>query len=262
MAFAPPRGRLPSIEWVPIEDLLIDDSYQRSIETNASRKLIRQIASRWDWDVLDILKVSRRPDDRLFLVDGQHRHAAARLRDDIRQLPCVIKRCAGPAEEAALFQAANRGRKPMSRLDDFRAAVGAGDGEALAVERAVTGAGLSIARHGHPKHLAPGELMCVGALRTLLNRHGEPALAEALRFMGEAFPDEVLVAPAPMVAAIIDVARDKAVDPDRLFQTLLGGTTAEWADWAGLDTITGGVQRFCALRNLIRHRYAGTAAAA
>ena len=125
--FAQTRGRLPSIEWVHLRELAIDDSYQRSIETKASERLIGAIARAWDWDLLEVLKVSKRPDDRLFVIDGQHRKAAAALRGDIAQLPCVVKRCTGPGEEARLFIAANRGRRQMSRLDDFRAAVGAGD---------------------------------------------------------------------------------------------------------------------------------------
>lgn len=263
MAFAPAQGRQPSIEWVPIGELLIDDSYQRSIDTNASRKLIREIASNWNWDVLDILKVSRRPDDRLFLVDGQHRRAAAELRGDIPQLPCVLKRCSGPADEARLFIAANRGRKRMSRIDDFRAAIGAGDADALAIERIVTAAGLTIARHELPRHLEPGQLMNVVGLRSLLRKHGEARLGEAITLIGEAFPDEVLIAPTPMAEALIALLGGKPpLDPDRLFQTLLGGTTADWAEWAGLNAIAGGKSRMIALRDVIRHRYAGLAAAA
>jgi ParB-like nuclease domain len=251
MAFAPPAGRLPTIEWVPLHELKVDDSYQRSIETDASRKLIRTIAAEWNWDVLDVLKVSRRPDDQLYLVDGQHRRAAAEQRGDIPQLPCVIKRCGGPAEEARLFIAANRGRKRMSRLDDFRAALGAGDADAVAIDRAVRAAALSIARHEMIKALAPGEIASVGALRTLLRKHGEEKLADALRLLGEAFPDEVLASPGAFLAALIGL-RD--LDPDRLFEVLLAGTTTQWIDWAKIRGLSGYHQEVM-LRDLIRHRF-------
>jgi hypothetical protein len=249
--FSPAKGRQPSIEWVPIAELHVDLTYQRSIESAASQKLIRSIAAEWDWDVLDVLKVSRRPDDRMFLVDGQHRRAAAELRGDIAQLPCVLKRCAGPAEEARLFIAANRSRRAMTRVDDFRAAVGAGDAEALAVQRCVDAAALTIARQATASAAAAGELYNVSALRNALRKHGEDALAAVLRVIGEAFPDEVLANPSAFVGALLEL-RD--LDPDRLFTVLLTGTTAQWAEWAKLKGVAGFKQTWL-LRDLIRQRY-------
>lgn len=263
MPFAKPRGRQPTIEWVPIDELEIDESYQRSIDTAKSQRLIRAIASHWDWDVFDVLKVSRRPDDRQFVIDGQHRRAAAKLRGDIPQLPCVLKRCADAAEEARLFWEANRGRKAMGRIDDFRAAIVAGDGDALAVERVIMAAGFSIARHEIQQRLAPGEIANVVGMRSLLRRFGEARLGEALTMMGEAFPDEVLVSPTAFAEAIAELLGSRPpIDPDALFQTLLGGTTADWAGWAGIHGIPGGKSKVIALRNVIRHRAAGLAVAA
>lgn len=246
---------------MPIDELQIDESYQRSIETEASKKLIRAIASEWDWDVFDVLKVSRRPDDRLFVIDGQHRRAAAELRGDITQLPCVLKRCAGPEEEARIFIASNRGRKRMSRIDDFRAAIGAGDADAVTIARLVDAAGLRIAR-AQLSAAEPGELANVAALRTLLRRHGADALGAGLTLMGEAFPDEPLLYPSAMLEAIIDLQRDRGIDADRLFETLLTATTTEWAEAAALKFQPGGQSKLIALRDLIRRRYAGLAVAA
>lgn len=256
MPFPPPSGRLPTIEWVPIYELELDESYQRSIETGASRKLIAGIANRWDWDLLDVLKVSRRPDDRMFVIDGQHRKAAAVMRGDIPQLPCVLKRCDGPEEEARLFVAANRGRKAMSGLDDFRAAVGGGEVEATTIARLIDAAGLNIPRHYVAKSAPPGALPAVAGLRSILRKRGEDLLGTALSLIGEAFPDEVLVTPMPMVHALVALIAGGEVAHDRLFQTLLTGTTAEWADWAGLAGQRGGEDRVRVVREAIMARYA------
>ena len=262
MPFPPPSGRLPSIEWVPIAELELDDSYQRSVETGASRKLIAGIANRWDWDLLDVLKVSRRPDDRKFVIDGQHRKAAAVMRGDIPQLPCVLKRCSGPEEEARLFVAANRGRKAMSRLDDFRAAVGGGEPEAMTIARLIEAAGLNIPRHHVASAAAPGAIPAISGLRTILKRRGEDLLGTALSMVGEAFPDEVLVTPMPLIHALVDLVAGGGVDHDRLFQTLLTGTTAEWAEWSGLAAIRGGEGRMRTVRDTIMARYASIEVAA
>lgn len=262
MPFPPPSGRLPSIEWVPITELELDDSYQRSVETGASRKLIAGIANRWDWDLLDVLKVSRRPDERKFVIDGQHRKAAAVMRGDIPQLPCVLKRCSGPEEEARMFVAANRGRKAMSGLDDFRAAVGSGDAEATTIARLVDAAGLNIPRHYVASAAPPGAIPAVAGLRTILKRRGEDLLGQALMLVGEAFPDEVLVTPMPMIHALVDLIAAGGVDHDRLFATLLTGTTGDWAEWSGLAAIRGGGGRMGVVRNAIMARYASIEVAA
>lgn len=262
MPFPPPSGRLPTIEWVPIAELELDDSYQRSIETGASRKLIAAIANRWDWDLLDVLKVSRRPDDRMFVIDGQHRKAAAVMRGDIPQLPCVLKRCDGPEEEARLFVAANRGRKAMSGLDDFRAAVGSGDPEATTIARLIDAAGLHVPRHYVASAAQPGAIPAVAGLRSILRRRGEDLLGRALSLIGEAFPDEVLVTPMPMIHALINLSAAGEVDHDRLFRTLLTGTTADWSEWSGLPAVTSGESRMLAVRAAIMARYASIEVAA
>lgn len=252
--FAQPAGRMPTIEWVPSQELLVDDSYQRSIETKASKSLIEGIARAWDWDLFDVLKVSRRPDDRLFVVDGQHRRAAALLRRDISQLPCVIKRCHGAAEEARLFTAANRGRKAMSRLDDYRAAVAAGDEQAVTIERLITSAGLKMARAASPKGQAPGEIAIIAPIRSALRLRGEAVVGKALTLIGEAFPDEELVATSSIFTALTDLLALTDADPDALFQTLLSGTTKDWEEWAKLPHLRGGKTRDRAMRAEIEVR--------
>lgn len=252
--FASPRGRMPTIEWVPINELLIDDSYQRSIETRASSKLIEAIARDWDWDLFDVLKVSRRPDDSLFVVDGQHRRAAARLRGDITQLPCVLKRCAGPQDEARLFIAANRGRKAMSGLDDFRAAVGAGEPVAVQIETMVTAAGLKMARAASPHGQAPGEIAIVAPIRASLKKRGEHVTAKALDLIGAAFPDEVLTCASSLFTALVELLALTDATEDALMQTLLVGNTKDWEEWARLPAIRGGNNRNRAMRTAIEQR--------
>lgn len=253
--FAPTRGHMPTIEWLRVDELLIDDSYQRSIETPASERLITAIAATWDWDLVDVLKVSRRPDDRLYVVDGQHRRAAAARRPDIPQLPCVVKRCGGPTEEARLFIAANRGRKAMSRFDDYRAALGAGDDEALTIDRMVRAAALTIATHSGARGVKPGALQILSPIKRALKAHGEEIAGGALVLIGEAFPDEVIASGAAMYDALVQLLAD-GFEHEALFNTLLAGTTEEWERWAEIVGIrTGGKARTHRMREAIASRY-------
>src|SRR3546814_134476 len=85
----PITGSPPAPQFAQIDQLLVDDSYQRSIEGGASQRLIVKIAENWDWRLCLPLIVSRRQ-GALYVIDGQHRYEAAKLRGDIRDLPIVL----------------------------------------------------------------------------------------------------------------------------------------------------------------------------
>src|SRR3546814_1351725 len=91
------------------------------------------------------LIVSRRQ-GALYVIDGQHRYEAAKLRGDIRDLPIVLFDFDDPKAEAELFVQANRSRRSMGGLDDHHAAVVAGDSKALAINNVVGNAGLTVGR--------------------------------------------------------------------------------------------------------------------
>lgn len=122
----PIRGRRPSLMNCTIGELRVDASYQRSIDNGKSRALIRKIARTWDWSLFQLLVVSRRPDGELYIVDGQHRWEAARLRRDLYDLPCSVYDFASVGDEATAFVALNQERKPLGALDLFKAAVEGG----------------------------------------------------------------------------------------------------------------------------------------
>lgn len=227
-AFDPPRGRQPSIEWVPIDEINVDPSYQRSIETKTSRGLIASIAREWDWDVFDVLKVSRRPDDRLFVVDGQHRLAAARERGDIPQLPCVLKRCAGPEEEARLFTAANHNRKAMSTLDAFRAAVAGGEEQAVAVAAAIDAAGLTVAPHSNFTAWKPGMVSNVAGIRAALRARSAAHVIRALRILLAAYPSQVLRYAGTLFPGIEGLIGEREVDDARLAAVIGSAAQLRW----------------------------------
>ena len=88
--FPPPAGQLPVLQYCMPAQLAVDAAYQRSIETQESQRLIARIARGWDWRLCQPLVVSLRADRQLYVVDGQHRLEAARLRGDIPHLLTVM----------------------------------------------------------------------------------------------------------------------------------------------------------------------------
>lgn len=187
----PMIGTPPAPQFAPVDALQVDDTYQRSIEGGPSRKLIIKIAENWDWRLCLPLLVSRRG-GKLWVIDGQHRHEAAMLRGDIPHLPVVVFDFDDPKAEAELFVAANRSRRAMSSLDDFHAAVVAGDPKAMAVHDAVTAAGLVVGRIQAWQHWKPGEVVFVPTIQKALHSKGPAIVGQALGMIAQAFHGLVL----------------------------------------------------------------------
>jgi hypothetical protein len=251
----PPVGSLPSIEWVHLKRLSIDSTYQRSTDNAASRRLITGIAEKFDWRLCSPLVVSRRADDTLTIIDGQHRWMAACKRDDIPQLPCCVFRYESTEEEARMFIVANRARKPINRLDDYFAALAAADEDALEIRQLVTGAGFSIARNTSAAAWRPGEVAFTSAIANAIRRFGPVITSAALTNMAVAFPNQKLTHGGAIFGGLVRIMSQPGpeFDPDRLMIALHTRTADEWGLYAtGLNS---GDRRVAALHDAIMEIY-------
>ena len=256
-AMAAPRGRLPALQFCLPEQLEVDPSYQRSIENPESQALIAQIAMGWHWGRAQLLTVSRR-DGRLFVVDGQHRLAAAKLRGDIQQLPCLVEEFADVAEEAALFNDLNDRRRPVSALDKFRAAVVAGDPDCIAIGAAMERAGLVLAPHTNPLFWDPGQLANIGGIRSAWKSHGAAATELALTVLADAFKGQVLSYAGTIFPGLVAVCAgdgagvigDAALS--RLIAALGARTQEDWRKAALSEMAASGDGRVAAMTNVLR----------
>lgn len=232
IAFGTPRGTMPSIEWVHVTELTVDSSYQRSIDNDGSRRLIASIAANFDWRLCAPLVVSRRPDGSRVIIDGQHRWAAAVRRGDLLQLPCCLFTYGSPEDEARMFIVANRARKAMNRMDDFHAALAAGDEDALDIRRLVSEAGLAIARSTSSTAWKPGDVTFTSSIATALRRHGDAVVSAALTCMAEAYKDEPLTHGASIFGALVRIYANppEGFDPDELVPTLRRFPMAELSE--------------------------------
>lgn len=193
----PPLGRMPTLQFVLPGELAVDESYQRSVDNDESRALIRRIAAGWNWDLCQPLVVARRGrvaggEPGLFVIDGQHRLLAARLRGDIPQLPAVIVEYSSAAEEAANFVSLNQQRRPLNRLDVFRAALASGDELACGINAAIADAGLTVAKHTNGTAWKVGQIGNIGGIEAAWKVHGERAARDALKVLARAFGGQVL----------------------------------------------------------------------
>lgn len=233
----PPLGRMPVLQFCAPGELQVDAGYQRSTEGESSQSLIRRLAMFWNWDLCLPLVVSRRrleDGETLFVIDGQHRLEAARLRGDIVQLPCMVKEYASAADEAASFVHLNQQRRALTKLDLFKAAVASEDPEACAIVAAMTAAGLSIAPHSNYTAWKPGMVSNIGGIENAWRTHGGRVTSLALAVMADAFAGQVLQYAGtifPGIAAVVEDEVDKRTDPSRRAQlvAMIGGRSQN--DW-------------------------------
>lgn len=100
---------------VPVEDLHIDESYQRPVQSH-----VKTIAQEWDDMKCDPLKINYRADGNLYVWDGQHRLVALRIMG-VDYVLCVITVGLTQEQEAALFGCQGNGIKKPDPYDIYKA---------------------------------------------------------------------------------------------------------------------------------------------
>lgn len=263
LKFNAPLGNMPVLQYVQPSQLLIDESYQRSLQLGQSQSLIRKIAQHWNWDLCQPLVVSRREDGGLFVIDGQHRLAAARLREDITQLPAVVLTYGSAADEAANFVHLNQQRRPLGKVELFRAAVASGETEAVAISDLITEAGLALAPHSNSTAWKPGQIANLSGIEETYRRFGPDITGTALSVMRTAFAGQVIKYAGslwPGVAALTaDAAKGSKVSSDAFEALVLLVGSKSQADWRVLLFKERGVaigvgNRECMVRVMRRAR--------
>lgn len=254
----PQVGRRASLQNCLLTELLIDKDYQRSLENKSSVALIRRIAQGWDWTLCQPLVVSQRTDG-LYVVDGQHRLAAARLRGDINDLPCVINSYASLSLEAASFVAINKQRRALNAMDTFRAALAAGDEAAIAAAELMADAGLSLAPHPNYVSWKPGMIYCAHTVQSGYKRYGRLVASSALCALSEAFDGQILQFAGKILDGLFQFyaaeLREGAFDADTFITELGRYPQAEWASRCLSHIAVHGGSRTAAMRAVFTDAY-------
>ena len=102
---------------VPIEDLHIDDSYQRPEQSH-----VKIIAKEWESMKYDPLKINYREDGNFYVWDGQHRLAAMKIRGAHSAL-CAISVGLSKEMEADFFGSQGNGIKKPNLYDIYKSNV-------------------------------------------------------------------------------------------------------------------------------------------
>lgn len=183
-------GPRPELCWLPVDRLSVDQSYQRTIDTRAGQNLIGRIAERFTWSAFQAILACPDGGGGWFIIDGQHRVAAAKL-CGIAEVPAVVVAAGGAAEQARAFIIANDDRVAVNQYAKHHARLVAGDPEALATDALCRKFGMSIPRYPIPSdQLKPGQTLALASFRTLPRRYGDAVAKEAFRIIAEAYRDK------------------------------------------------------------------------
>lgn len=142
---------------VPLEDLHIDESYQRPVQNH-----IKTLVQEWDEQKCDLLKVNYREDGFLYVWDGQHRVVAMGIMG-IEFAMCILTVGLTQAQEADLFGCQGNGIKKPDPYDIFKANVCAGEEIDTAIKTMCDKYDLIVNRNNKQ----PGNLSCLTLARKI-----------------------------------------------------------------------------------------------
>lgn len=169
---------LPDLEFVRIADLVIDDRYQRQIETRG-KKNVRKIADNFEWAKFSPLMVARRDGGRFAIIDGQHRaHAAALC--GIKEVPALVSQMS-ISEEASSFSWINGSVTKLTANQIFKAALAAFEPWAVQCDAVVARAGCRLMPYNaNAASKVGGQVFCIGLVRSIVEAGDAQHLAAVL----------------------------------------------------------------------------------
>lgn len=212
-------GPKPVAKWLSVEQLRVDETYQRSIETRRSQSLIGRVTETFYWPLFGAVIVAIDEGEH-WVIDGQHRVEAAR-RIGIDKVLCIVVVVGSKAEAARAFVGANRDRVAPTPYALHHALVAAGDPDAVAINDVCRRAGVEIPRYPIPlQSLKPNQTLTIGAIRSSISRLGGGATVSALKTLREAFPEPGALR-AHLITGVAAVFAARAQLPRQLLQDLL-----------------------------------------
>ncbi len=187
MPAAPTTGQ-PIFEYVDPRSLYVDATYQRDVSERGLRQ-IRKMIEAWDWRRFSPPTVVYGEDADgktvLIVIDGQHRSIAAASNPNVSTIPVMVVEAKETAEQAKAFVGTNVDRLAVTNLALHRAALAAGDEEALAIQRVVDKADVRLMASANVKY-ETGDCTAIVAVASLVKKHGESKAFDILCVLANA----------------------------------------------------------------------------
>jgi ParB-like nuclease domain len=176
-------GPAPFLEWINVEKLVVDVTYQREIGRRGAAN-VNQIAENFDWSKFAPVIVAPVEGGVFAIVDGQHRTTAAILRG-LDQVPCQVVQ-ADRAKQAAAYAAVNGNVTKTTAQQLYHAKLAARDADALVLADVCAAAGVEILRKNLVRaSIKRGQTYAVTSLNRCLALYGRDTLITALQCITE-----------------------------------------------------------------------------
>lgn len=224
----------PSLDFVAIDDLIVDERYQRSVERTGSKN-IQKIAANFDWAKFSPIMVSKRETGELAIIDGQHRaHAAALC--GIDTVPAIISELS-IEQEAEAFTWVNGTVTALTANQVFKAALAAFEPWAVQCDAVATRAGCRLMAYNKShKDKRPGEIFCIGVVRKMVEAEQQPFLVAVLRgVQASVIKDDIRYYAAFGLNALVPAAIATGVQNPAVIASFLNEND--------LDDVAGNVRR-------------------
>lgn len=194
-------GEKPSLEWVPVEAIDVDQNYQRPLK----QSLVDKILKKFTWAKFGAVVLSRKEGGRYTVIEGQHRWTAAKLHPNVREVPAIVVEHEDLKGEAESFLAINRDRMAVTSVEQYWAGLTAGDDTAIAVSKVLASAGCDVVRESG--HYRPNLTNAIGAVQRCLQNYGQGATRRALLVIRAAWPDEPKALRGTLISALARIIR-------------------------------------------------------
>jgi hypothetical protein len=231
-----PGGRSDprSVGKVRVGDIVVDQRVQRTIDALK----VDWLSENWDWALGEVVTVREREDGELVAIEGQHRALALKAKDPAIEIWVVrAEGAVGIEDEAAIALGIAKGRRPHSRVHEWRMRVTAGLEHEVEAEKVLNSLGLTVTS-GHSGNTisAAGTLMRVihgTQARPRTAQSGAMLLRRTLTAIQTAIPDDpsqpgrrydssILMAVAQLIATY------PSLNLGRLEEKLSARTAPQW----------------------------------
>lgn len=214
MTTHPAHGAKPHLLWLPVDRLSVDHSYQRTLESRRSQRVIESIAANFQWVAFQAILATPTPDGGWLIIDGQHRVEGAR-RSGVTEVPAVVVDAATVEAQADAFVRANTERVSMNAFALHRARVKAGEPKSAAAEELCRKAGVTIPAYPIPSaSLKPGQTMALGTIVRMAKMTPAELPVMALTTVAEANRDRSGALRASVIQAVVNILAAQ-MEPDR-----------------------------------------------